>query len=419
MLTTILKSIKTDTFFSKSLTLLVILYPLLSVYGINQVTLGTVCMFLLLLIIILAKFKIGMKWPKYFWLFFTYMFFSRFFYAPDFNLNSLFSLSLITFAILLGLSCKYFDLQYGIKVYEIVLLICICFFFMQEIMYFSIGTRVVGLLPWLPLNTGMSSSDYISMLRYKPRSASFFLEPGHFAEYIIPLLALELFYNQRKKRNNFYALLISLVLLLLRSGTGVLVMALIWIIWIFYQLRNSSLLNKLLLLFIVVPGIALTVYYYSNSELGKKLSERKSEFNEVSSTTSAYVRIIRGFDLFADFPVMNKFFGLNSPTKINSFISQGRMYLVFGEDDLSFSCIQSILIYGGILGMFIYLIHFTYFFKKNYIEGRMIAVAFIGLSIISPIYLMGGMLLCYTIIFSFHQQYLIDESENSFQDTNL
>jgi len=409
MLTKIFKTIKTDIFFAKSLTLLVILYPLLSVYAIEQVTLGTVCVFLLMLIIILTKLKVSLKWPKYFWLFFTYMFLSRFLFAPDYNINSLFSLSLISFAILLGLSCKYFDLQYGIKVYEIVVLICICFFFIQEIMYFEFGYRMVGLLPWIPLNVGPSNIEYITRFRYEPRSATFFLEPAHFAEYIIPLLAIELFNKNNKKIINFYVILISVVILLLRSGTGALLMALIWVFWFFYKLRNSSFLNKLLLIFLIVPGIVFSIYYYVNSEMGKELTKRSSEFTGDSKSASAFIRIIRGFEFFADFPVTNKLFGINSPAKIKSFISANGLDLIFSEGDLSFSCIQSILVYGGIIGMFIYLIHFKYLLKKNCIEGKMVAVAFIGLSIISPIYLMGGMLLCYTLIYSYQQQYFIKE----------
>ena len=222
--------INIDNFIAKVLTFLVIVYPLLSVYGINQINLGMVSMFLFILVIILTIRKIEMKWPKYFWMFFVYMVFSRFFSSENYAISSLFSMNLFSFAIIIGFSFKYFNLPLGLKIYEISVLICCFFFFLQELMYFTLGTRIVGLLPWIPLNTGMASSDYISWLRYNSRSASFFLEPAHFAQFIIPLLALELFKTQKTKMTIFYILVISVVILLLKSGTGILVVTFIYII---------------------------------------------------------------------------------------------------------------------------------------------------------------------------------------------
>lgn len=403
------KKISITNFFTKTLTFLVIIYPLLSVYGIPPINLGMVCMFLLLSIIILTKHKISMKWPKYFWMFFSYMLLSRIFTVTELSFSSIFSLNLISFAILLGFSCKYFDLLYGIRIYRIAVLYCSIFFFIQELMYLNFGSRLVGLLPFLPLNTGFTTSEYIAMFRYNPRSASFFLEPAHFAQYIIPLLALELFNTKKNKSTNYYTILITVVILFLRSGTGILVVALIWIIWGYYYMRNSILYKKLLLIFLIIPVLAIGTYYYLNSKFGNELIERETEFTEFTPTTSAYIRIIRGFELFSDFPTLDRYFGLNSPTKIKLFISRGKMSLIFPEDDLFFSCIQSILIYGGIIGMLLFLIHFNYLFRFNTIEGRMVAISFIGLSIIAPIYLMGEMLLSYTIIHSYQQQSLMNK----------
>ena len=403
------KKIRISTFFTKAITVLVIIYPILSVYGIPPINLGMVCMFLLLFVIFLIELRISMKWPKYFWMFFFYMLLSRIFTIKELSFSALFSLNLISFTILLGVSCKKFNLLYGIRVYRIAVLYCSIFFFIQEIMFLSFGSRLVGLLPFLPLNTGFTTSEYISMFQYSPRSASFFLEPAYFAQYIIPLLAIELFNTKKDKLTKYYIILITLVLLLLKSGTGILIVALIWILWGYYYLRNSVFYKKLFLLFIIVPVLAFGTYYYLNSKYGEALTDRKTEFTEFTPTTSAYIRIIRGFELFADIPSLDKFFGLNSPTKIKFFISRGKMSSIFLEDDLFFNGIQSILIYGGILGMLLFLIHFNYLFRINTIEARMVAVSFIGLSIMAPIYLMGEMLLCYTIIYSYQQQYLINK----------
>lgn len=404
---------KEDIYSTKAVTFLVVIYPLLSVYGIPPINLGMVSLIILYFLFLVTRDRIVLKWPKYFWLFFLYMFLLRFFNCFDFSFSSLFSLNLIVFGFVLGISCKHFDLQYGIKIYENIVLICCVFFFLQEVMFQISGTRVVGLLSLIPLNTGMSNSDYISLFSIKDRSASFFLEPAHFAQYISPLLAVELFKN-KKPVVNFYSVLISITLLLLRSGTGVIIMSIIWIIWFFYHLKNSSLIKRLSILFILGPAFAYGVYLYLSSELGESVSERGSEFTDYSATTSAYVRIIRGYDLFDDFPVLNKLFGMNPPSKLQLFISKGEMSFLFPENDLFFSGIQSVLVFGGIIGLLIFSFHFSYLLKKTSIEGRIVGVAFIIMSFMSPVYLMGEMLLCYSIMYSFKEMYNSSEPELAF-----
>jgi uncharacterized membrane protein YqjE len=405
-----LNATKECVFSTKVVSFLVVIYPLLSVYGIPPINLGMVSMIIFYFLFLVVKDKIVLQWPKYFWLFFTYMFLLRFFNCFDFSLSSLFPLNLIVFGIVLGISCKHFDLHYGIKLYQTIVLICCVFFFFQEAMFFISGTRVVGLMPWIPLNTGMSNNDYISFLSNNDRSASFFLEPAHFAQYISPLLAVELFKN-KKPVVNFYSILISLTLLLLRSGTGVIIMSVIWIIWFFYHLRNSSLIKRLSILFVLGPAFAYGVYLYLSSELGESVSERGSEFTDYSATTSAYIRIIRGYDLFDDFPVLNKLFGMNPPSKLQLFISKGEMSFLFPENDLLFSGIQSVLVFGGIIGLLIFSFHFHFLLKKTCIESRIVGVAFIIMSFMSPIYLMGEMLLCYSIMYSYKEIYNSSEPE--------
>lgn len=394
------------SFFPKLYTALVILFPILSIYGKNQIHLGMILMLLSVLMIIIFEKRISMKWPKYFMLFFIFMVVTRILDATDLSFSSLFSLSLVSFTLFLGFSCRYFDLDFGLRIYKIVALSSSFFFFFQELMYLFLDYRLVGLLPFLPLNMAaeITTVDFISWLSVSTRSASFFLEPAHFSQYITPLLAFVLFKN--KGQLNFYTILISAVILFQRSGTGILILALIWITWFLVYIKNITFVKKLIIFIFIIPVISFSVYIYIKSDLGQKMFERTTEFDEISATTSGYVRTVRGFHLFSEFPTSNKYLGMNSPIRIKSFINQSSMYNLFQENDLLFSGIQSILIYGGFFGMFLFLIHFYYMFIKNSIEGKMVAFTFIGLSLISPIYLMGEMLLCYTIIYSLHRKYL-------------
>lgn len=400
--------------FSKPLTFLIIISPILGTYKIGEMSLGIICLLLMSILIIFFEGKIRFKWPKYFWFYFVYLILTRILNADGLGVTNMFSLSLISFGILLGFSGRYFNLKYGIKIYKIIVLCCCIFFFIQELTYFIIGSRIVGILPLLPLNMvgNISSNEYIGALHNSARSASFFLEPSYFSEYLLPLLAIELFNTNSKNRINFYAILISAVLMLLQSGLGLLIMALIWIIWFLYSIKKSPLYYKIIILFLLIPIAVFGSYFFIKSDIGKGVLARTEEFGVVDSSTSAYVRMFRGYELYAIFPNFDKVFGLNSSNKIKKIISSNSMYSLFREDDLSFNCIQSILIYGGIVGMLLFLLHFLYLFKLNGLEGRMIAIVFIGLSVIAAIYLKHTMLLCYAIMYAYQQQYLDSIEDN-------
>lgn len=397
-----------DRSVSSVITFLIVIYPLLSVYGMSQISLGMVLMFFIIIGYALLNRKIKFCWPRYYWLYFVYMMITRVLFSNSVSVNSLFSLSFVTFSILLGVAIPYFNLEYGIKLYKKIVLLSSIFFFVQEIMFNLLGFRISGIIPFLPLNIpqNISTFEFIQLNMYFERSSSFFLEPAHFSQFIIPLFAIELF--NEKKYINFYTSIIFLDIVLLRSGTGLILLSLIVIVKIFYELVRVAFIKKILAIVLLLPVFFLGIVTYVNSEYGKSIIERSSEFEKVDATTSAYVRIIRGFNLFDIYPLINKYLGLNSPEGIKKFIDSTKMYVLFQEKDLLFSGIQSILIYGGFVGMVLFLIHFVSLNRNNNIKGIIVSFSFICLSIISPIYLMGEMLLCYVLIQSFK-----NESQNN------
>ena len=393
---------------SKPFTFLLIISPILSTYKLVGMSFGMFSLLIFAVLIVIGDPKSRLKFPKYFLVFFGFMILTRFLYATEVSPSALVSLGLMTFGIVLGFSGRYFSLKYGVKIYRIVALCCCVFFFIQETQFLLYGSRSVGILDILPLDiySDQSYIEVISRLSYAPRAASFFSEPSYFSEFLLPLLAIELFNSNSRNKINLYVVLITVVLLLLQSGLGLLLMCLIWVIWFFYALKNSSLYYKIIIIFVLIPFVSIGTFYFIESEIGKNVLERTEEIGVVDSTTSTYVRIVRGYDLFAKYPRFKQVFGLNSSDKIKAAISNSDMSNLFQKDDLSFNGIQSILLYGGIVGFLLFLLHFSYLFKMNGIEGRMIGVVFIGLSLIAATYLKPSMLICYAFMYSYHKEYL-------------
>lgn len=391
--------------FSKLYTAMLIFGPMLSAYQLGGLSFGILCLLVIALLILIFERKLYMHYPKYIMLFFVFMIVTRVLNSDSFSLDSLFSFSLISFVVLVGVNGGYFNLEYGIKIYRMVVVFCCIFFLMQEVQYFIFGSRTVGLLNFLSLDTNEAYGETISRLSVYPRSASLFLEPSHFSEFLLPLLAIELFNSKSHSAINFYVVLITVVFLLMESGIGLIILALIWAIWFLYHSKNFPVYLKMILVLIVFP-IAIGTSYFFRSDIGGNVLERTEEFGIVDATTSTYVRIFRGYSLFDEFRILNKVVGMNSSLKIESIISKGDMFNLFLEDDLSFNGIQSILIYGGIVGLLLFSLHFHYLFKMNGIEGRIIGIVFIGLSLMAAVYLKPTMLLCYALIYAYHREYV-------------
>lgn len=109
-----------------------------------------------------------------------------------------------------------FKSEYFIRIYKAFALICIVFFFLQEVSYHLTGIRISGAISFLPKSGDITMSEYMSVQAEGLRSCSFFSEPAHFAQFLLPLFAIEIFYDKHKM-HIWYAIVIGAALLLLQS----------------------------------------------------------------------------------------------------------------------------------------------------------------------------------------------------------
>ena len=129
------------------------------------------------------------------------------------------------------------------------------------------------------------------------RSASFFLEPSYFAQFLFPYIALKMFTGKPKDLRA--AVVVSLIVFLTKTGNGVLLLVLLWGGWLLYS--NYKLPVKIFgCLFTIL--LAMTMFVI-NSDMFDALIGRSVELTSTSNTykgdgeTSGFIRIFRGYYL--------------------------------------------------------------------------------------------------------------------------
>lgn len=357
------------------------------------------------IVILLTRKRICFAIPKKFLYFGIYISIVNLVTSPTFSVFKLVPLSVIGFLFAIGLCLTYVDIKTFLKVYKWSVSIAICFFVFQELIYSLTGYRPDGLLRGIPLmaNSIMGDDAYIDSLQSAYRSSSFFLEPSHFAEYITPLLGIELF---RGKRIGLYPVLITITLLFLRSGNGIIMLLALWSVWLFLSLKDGKLIKKTAIILVFIPLFFYAGKQYLASETGSIIAERSQNLND---GRSSYMRIIRGYLVYADMPLSQKILG-TSDDNIPSIIKNSSVAYTFGDGESYFNAVQTVLITGGIIGFILYFIWLFSVFSKNLIPGKITLILLLLLSLTSSIYLSVSMVFYMTLAYKF-QRISLDGTE--------
>lgn len=227
----------------------------------------------------------------------------------------------------------YLDLRILMKYYRVIVYVAIGVFILQEVSNLLTGYRFGVLLPFLDLYSGVPASEYLGHYKTFERSCSIFVEPSHFAQYLAPYLALSL--NENSRIGKFFGLesvIVSIVMLLIRSGNGYFLLATIWIVH--FLICKISMLKKIAVIlpisvFIVVYGYA----YFINTEIGAEVMERTEQLdaNYSGDHVSGTVRIYRGFWVHRTMGPLMKIFGVGLGG-VNDVIDNSPLSWSFGDD---------------------------------------------------------------------------------------
>lgn len=411
-------------FLTKFLTFLLLLSGILQTYllAFDWSVTDVLSILAVIIFIILYK-KINYKEvPKYFNLFFIVWGISIILHVFLEGPKALYSIFNISFRyILYTMLFLAIDFDYLVKWYKRIAIICIAFFFIQEIMFYTTGMRILGVITSLPLTISHTVDDidaWASGAELGKRSSSFFSEPAHFAQFLIPLLIIELFYD-KKKHHYLFAALIFLVLLLLQSGNALLCSVPVVLMFFIKLLKGrKKIINMLLVLLFVIVG-AFTMSYYLSSDAGQNVMERQDEIkNTRYSASSGFVRIYRGWYVIDELDTFDKFIGVNYKESIQQYIQQSKVYWAFGKNDLYFNTIQNVVLRTGYIGSLIFLLMLCNLWKRNSWAGRTTLLSLLVISFISANYFTMTMAIYMVVIYKLQRQNILEHNNQVLLNQN-
>ncbi len=259
------------------------------------------------------------------------------------------------------------------------------FLLIQYIGLTFFNVRISGILEFLPIAIG--GDTYLDVLDLRVRPASIFSEPAHYAQFILPLLCIELFDDTRKKSIPLIILIIA-GLLLSMSGTAVLGLLVIGIIYLVKLFVLHASFKKTWWVFLLVALLPVGYQYYAKSELGEMVlgrTESVVEASQAMAVSSEYVRLFRGYDIFGELNVSKKIFGCGTKESIIQSIATTRYSSMFDSENFFFNGIATILLYTGLIGLFIYLWTLINMWKGNSFCGKSFIILLVALMLIASI----------------------------------
>ena len=374
-------------------TLFLAIGPILSMYEVFGLRLDFICFLLLLIITVIYSKGYKYVFPQKYMLLWGYMAFSYLFFTSGHLRPSSFIPGGVTFAgySLFLASCTYYlDYEFFKKVYRFIFIVTLALFVGQELMYLAVGYRFVPILPLGELSTPLTYNEMVDRNMFVDRSASIFFEPAHYASFILPLLAIELF-DDKHRRISVYAILAIITLLVLRSGTGLLGLTAILIYKLITVFKHMSLPKKILAFIILPISIFWVVSYYSSTEIGEEMFKRTEELTFDESGHS-FSRIAMGFFIYEQLPTLNKIVGA-SDDQLFPIANQFVINVTDREGILFTNGWQHVLTRSGIIGLVLLILVFYCLYRGNNGQSKALIWVFLAISLVEQTFCQPLMLI--------------------------
>ena len=387
--------------------LLLVLFPILYYYATPlSYSWGEVLLILYVIYQLFTRGKFAFKFPKYFIAYWSYCAVALVVLSNTFKITYLIpgGISAFIWCFMLGVLLSQGDNSALLKYFRLIFVPVAILFVIQEISFKVTGSRFCFYLPISSdtANYGdLTFKQLEALYRFYDRSASVFMEPAYFAEFLLVHLVLELFGGDHvDKLYTPWAIFICLILLILRSGTGLMGLALLVTIKLvsFYKRKRSNYLIALIL--IVLPLIYFGSVYYLSTEVGESMMKRSSELTEQSG--SSYDRIFRGLELFNAMPLLNQYIGIDPSIFRASNMYNGVETL---KEGMLYNGFQTVLISYGFIGTFLILLVYISIYRKSSILTKSALLLLLLLSWIESLYLTPLMLILTVIAYTSKRQY--------------
>lgn len=298
--------------------------------------------------------------------------------SNSYSTNSLFNfiVALISLCIIYMMLSTKLDICKAVKIYSYFVYMIIVIYIFQWILMIA-GIR----LDWsLPFHNYNSSYSYLNSNVFGMNSSptAIFSERAHLCEYLVPFIALCL-YSDRfiEKWRIPKAIMVTLVVLSTVSGNGFVVVAIEW--FLYFMMFGAIPKHKKIPIAAAGLLILIVAFEYISS-----IPKYSLMFSQLFTNTAggSYVkanyRVYRGFDYFAQMPLIQKIFGVGMShmsifAKVNGLSS---IYDVSHEAFEFFSTITQVLLYFGIVGLYLYAKHLISLATKSssFVKGMLIVV---------------------------------------------
>lgn len=368
---------------TKLVAFVIVIAPLFDAYSVVGETLMSIVILFITALVAYYYSKFEIKLPKYYLWFFIYGI-----SIPILNsisgtidpaiLSSY--ISILSYTFIIGAFIPFIETQTLIKYYTWIVVFVSVIFVAQEIMYAVSGERFSALVSFLKLRYARGDMEsFMQRQAMLDRSSSVFLEPAHFAQYIAPFLAIQMFRAIKKKRFLYLpVILTSLILFMSKSGNAVLFLGIAWIAYIM-----SFPMNHILKYGIFIPTVIIICFwgfdFISDTQVGQSLLARKDEI-QLGGTkwvSSGTMRIYRGYLVYGGESAMNQLLGVGTGG-IESVINQSDYLWMFYDFERYVNNIQTLLIGFGLIGTIVFSFHIYDLLKINNFAGRTILLIMIG-----------------------------------------
>lgn len=293
-------------------------------------------------------------------------------------MEALIPIGLILSTLYLGFLQYNVDKESVLKFYKILVYAAIIFFVIQELSYIFGNYRPTLYLSFLEAYYEDTDVDMFATSRASlDRSSSFFLEPSHFVQYIIPYFCIIVSRYLREKKGFKEMVGMLIIIIWIRAGVGY-VTLLVIAGFLFLRSDIMRLYQRILILLSICTALILINTLFADNKLISETMGRMSEFSmdfEASGAQSGFIRIWRGYIVYGTLGFLNKFFGVSIAgiePLFSSVIIPGCRY-----DGAYMNGIQTILISGGLVGLFLFTIYIRSLYMKMDIIGQCILVAMI------------------------------------------
>ena len=234
-------------------------------------------------------------------------------------------------------------------------------FLILQILLVPLGIHLSGFIPFLDFyfsDAEFTSVDEGRMLR----AASVFTEPSHFALYVSPVLAYSLWKIKGTKTLR-RIIVLSIALLLSGSGNGVILFALIYFIFIVHKYFTK----RSFTLYVVGATILLAaIVYIPRTSFFQNVTYGLFVTEYDTTESRAEARVYRGFALFSQMDTREMITGIGWRNAGNYFSAKKpSLYNLFYMENFDyFNSIAGILIYGGVIGLILFLWFFLVLWKQ-------------------------------------------------------